>query len=259
MQGKKTKFLSFTSQGAPEQPASSTDPRPRPAPHHPERAARPGDELYPPLHLPKCRASLSALLPAATPVPPQTDAPRPSPSSAQNSHNSPERVCQAKRLNAWLLNDGTTLALIRGSNYLGNGGHGPRSFTLIEFQYLPPAACSSWLPQSSSSEPSILLALPPVHLPARWEGARCRQQQAGGWADTSLPATPVRTQRDSPEPFPSPTRRHRLPSSAPRAAEPGADFYAYNQKNAYQSKLKAENHNDLCSLSKHKQLFKKKY
>lgn len=52
------------------------------------------------------------------------------------------QLCQAKRLHGWLLNNGVTLvlALIQGSNYLENGGHEPRSFTLIEFQYLPLAA-----------------------------------------------------------------------------------------------------------------------
>lgn len=78
----------------------------------------------------------------------------PAPSSARNSCL--VQVRQAERLTGWLLNGGTTLAsaLLRGSNYLENGGHGPRSFTLIEFRYLPLAACLLARARSSQAAPS---------------------------------------------------------------------------------------------------------
>lgn len=85
----------------------------------------------------------------------------PAPSSARNSCL--VQVRQAERLTGWLLNGGTTLAsaLLRGSNYLENGGHRPRSFTLIEFRYLPLAACLLARARSSQAAPSS----PPQPLP----------------------------------------------------------------------------------------------
>lgn len=155
---KKQNPLGFMSRGAGapgqvQQPPSSTDPRPKTAPHLPRACtAHLRDKLYP-LQLSKRRASLPTLPPAATPGPSlnkahweemvPTACPG-EPHAPPAAHNSCLlKVRQAKRLNAWLPNDRMTLALIRGSNYLENGGHGPRSFTLIEFQYLPLAA---WAP-----------------------------------------------------------------------------------------------------------------
>lgn len=93
-------------------------------------------------------------------------------SSARNSCL--VQVRQAERLTGWLLNGGTTLAsaLLRGSNYLENGGHRPRSFTLIEFRYLPLAACLLARARSSEaapSSPSPCLARSRLGLPVKRE------------------------------------------------------------------------------------------
>lgn len=114
------------------------------------------------------------------------------------------KVRQAQRLNAWLLNHRTTLALIRGSNYLENGGHGPRSFTLIEFQYLPLAA---WAPgchlkQLKAQRLPRLLSPPRSHqLPAQPAG-----EVRGAGGGVVLPAAPTR-RAPVPPPLPKPRRQ----------------------------------------------------
>lgn len=109
-------------------------------------------------------------------------------SSARNSCL--VQVRQAERLTGWLLNGGTTLALalLRGSNYLENGGHRPRSFTLIEFRYLPLAACLLARARSSEAAPSSPSPCPArsrLGLPVKGEKPRRRSAHFPGHAGCS--------------------------------------------------------------------------
>lgn len=152
---------------------------------------------------------------------------------------------------------GTTLSLIRGSNYFENGGHGPRSFTLIEFQYLPLPA---WAPGCDLKQ---LKATHPPRCPwgqAGGAGRGGRQPRGAAQHPGMDPTRHVPGPRTASQ-VPAPHKPHQEgcgegdATSAPRAAGAPSAHLRFmlpikNQKNVRKSKLNAENHKDACGLRK---------
>lgn len=121
-----------------------------------------------------------------------------------------------------------TLALIRGSNYLENGGHGPRSFTLIEFQYLPLAA---WAPGCDlkqlikAEHLPRLLSLPRMHQFTSQPAGKVRGTGSGRQEARQLHGAACHPSADPtrhppvPRPLPKCHRRTRPTVRDPAAAE----------------------------------------